>query len=119
MIDHLQNWMLNLGLTSWIGFFLYWLPMSICVCGYTALTWVNYQSDIAERDRVSKNQEAGGGEYYYYPTDTVGDLVIRVLFSVIPIVNIIAACLDVAPNLFATMFKWVKTRLTHPIVPRK
>jgi len=33
MIENLQTWMMAFDFTSWMGFGLYWLPLSLCASG--------------------------------------------------------------------------------------
>lgn len=110
MIENLQSWMAAFNFTSWMGFGLYWLPLSICVYGYTTRTWLNYQKDVAAREKA---------EHDYRPTDTIGTLIGRGLAATIPVVNLWAACFDVAPRLFASMFKWFGRVFDQPLVPKR
>lgn len=52
MITNGINYLLTNWMTGWMGMLLYWLPLSICVVGYTLRTAENYQKDLIERDKV-------------------------------------------------------------------
>lgn len=124
MIENLQNWMLAFDFTGWMGFGLYWLPLLLCAYGYTVRTWMNYQKDVADREAselLSKSELTKLKSYapYYSPTDTIGILIGRGLASVIPVVNLWAACFDVAPRLFSAMFAWIGRVFDQPLVPKR
>lgn len=92
-----------------LALLLYWLPMALCVFGYTLRTWSNYRKDVATRAR--------GG--FYSPTDTVGTLIGRGVASVVPVANLLAAVFDVAPQLFGRFFRAISHVFNQPLVPRR
>lgn len=92
---------------SWLAALLYWLPMTLCVIGYTLRTWSNYREDIAAR-----------GDDFYIPTDTVGTLIGRGVASVVPVANLLAAVFAVAPQLFGRFFRTISRVFNQPLVPR-
>ena len=47
------EWLKAFEFTGWMGIALYWLPGSVCAYGYTVRTWLNYQKDIAEREKAN------------------------------------------------------------------
>ena len=99
---------------SIFGICLYWLPMLICMVGYTMRTARNIQVDKKERA-----EKESGKSTYYSPTDTIGDLVGRSLISLIPIGNLWAALFDVSPMLFEKLFKWIGQVFDQPLVPKR
>jgi hypothetical protein len=109
MFESLKIWIYGFDFTSWMGFLLYWLPLSLCVYGYTIRTWLNYQKDVKDRESME----------FYSPTDTIGTLIGRGLASTIPVVNLWAASFDVAPRLFSALFKWLGRIFDQPLVPKK
>lgn len=121
----LTNWM-----TGWMGMLLYWLPLSICVVGYTIRTFENYQKDVAERDKYTryldlKAMKSEDGRTvdaratcYYSPTDTIGTLIGRALISLLPVGNLWAAMFDVSPRLFKKFFDFIEKVFDMPLVPR-
>lgn len=104
------DWIKEFEFTSWMGILLYWMPASLCAYGYTVRTWLNYQKDLKERNEKQSN---------YYPTDTVGDLIGRGIVAVVPVANLWAATFDVAPKMFASLFKWIGRVFDAPLVPRR
>ena len=125
MIESLQTWMMAFDFTSWMGFCLYWLPLSICAYGYTVRTWLNYQKDVTTREKSEADRRAAKTDAdlrvatYYAPTDTIGTLIGRGLAATLPVVNLWAACFDVAPRLFASLFKWFGRVFDQPLVPKR
>lgn len=99
---------------TWLGVLLYWLPLLICIYGYSVRTWGNYRRDLKDRE-ASETAE----NKYYSPTDTVGDIIGRVFVCVIPIINLVAAIFDVAPNIFEKFFKFLKKVFYQPLVPMR
>lgn len=97
---------------SILGILLYWVPLSLCVFGYTIRTARNYMEDTTNRAAVVK---AGSG--YYHPTDTLGTLIGRGIASIFPVVNIWCALFDIAPLLFQKMFRWFGRVFNQPLVP--
>lgn len=128
----LTNWM-----TGWMGMLLYWLPLSICVVGYTLRTAENYQKDLIERDKVrnlikkrkelegnpeelerfNRNRDTDKYASYYSPTDKIGTLIGRALVSVIPVANLWAGMFDVAPRLFHRLIERIEKIFDTPLVP--
>lgn len=125
----LTNWM-----TGWMGMLLYWLPLSICVVGYTLRTAENYQKDLIERDKYRKSskirKEMGSDELndyirknkdeyssYYSPTDKIGTIIGRALVSIIPVANLWAGMIDVAPRLFHRLIERIEKIFDTPLVP--
>lgn len=117
MIDWFVTWTREFSFTSWMGFFLYWLPLSLCTYGYTTRTWLNYQKDVVEREKSEAAKKDNGRALVYFPTDTVGTLIGRAIVTVCPVANIWSAAFDVAPRLFTSFFKWVGKVFDMPLVP--
>ena len=122
MIESLKLWMMAFDFTSWMGFLLYWLPLSVCAYGYTVRTFLNYQNDVSQREiseEARKNDSRITNYSYYSPTDTIGTLIGRGLATVLPVLNMWAACLDIAPKLFSTLFDWTGRIFDQPLVPKR
>jgi hypothetical protein len=121
MIDTVKNWILTFDFTSWMGFGLYWLPLSLCACGYMVRTWVNYQKDVAARDKAEREMSDADRERVtsYRPTDTVGTLIGRGIVASIPVANLWAACFDVAPWMLSSVFDWFSRVFDQPLVPKR
>jgi hypothetical protein len=122
MIETLQTWVMNFDFTSWMGFGLYWVPASICACGYTLRTWANYQTDIKDKDRDEAEKDAESTNHrvkFYSPTDTLGALIGRGLVTVLPVSSCRAASFDVAPRLFSSLFTAIGKVFDQPLVPKR
>jgi hypothetical protein len=53
----------------------------------------------------------------YYPTDTVGTVLGRMLVSWVPIVNLWVTVFEVIPQVFGKFFDWISSALSQPLVP--
>jgi len=110
---------------SFIGFLIYWVPLSFCVFGYTVRTAKNYQSDLKQRKDHEKKKAAGEAnekDYrlsWYTPTDTIGDLIGRAIISFIPIANFWAGLFDLAPDMFRGFFEFIGRVFDIPLVPER
>jgi len=101
-----------------IALLLYWLPFLVCILGYTGRTWANYQKDLAQRAASLDPDAAGGRGVFYVPTDRVGDVLGRVLVSVVPGFNLYAAAFDLAPQMLRRFFSVLARVFDRPLVPR-
>lgn len=137
MITNGINYLLTNWMTGWMGMLLYWLPLSICVVGYTLRTAENYQKDLIERDKVrnlikkrkelegnpeelerfNRNRDPDKYAYHYSPTDKIGTLIGRALVSIIPVANLWAGVFDVAPRLFHRLIERIEKIFDTPLVP--
>ena len=95
---------------SSLALLLYWLPLAVCLYGYTVRTWVNYRKDVRTRPAE---------ERFYCPTDTLGDVLGRMLSTVLPFANLVAAVFDVAPGIFRSFFSFLHKAFSQPLVPRR
>ena len=123
------NWVYEYWLTGWMGLFLYWLPLSLCVVGYTIRTFDNFKTDVSEREKYLrylsiKQEKIDSGKdldkritCYYRPTDTIGTLIGRALVSITPVANLWAGVFDVAPRMFSRVIKIVEKAFDTPLVP--
>jgi hypothetical protein len=109
MLHAIYEWVINFKFNTLLAIGLYWVPLALCLYGYTIKTWTNYQIDAKKREEDSEN--------YYYPTDRLGDLIGRVIISVCPIWNLGKAIFDVAPRVFASFFRLLDDILNIPLVP--
>jgi len=138
----IMDLILTYWMTGWMGALLYWLPLSICVVGYTLRTMENYQKDLIERQKYLdyvkekekiKNDPAFVDQMefelnrqfrnsdkfvsYYSPTDKIGTLIGRALVSIVPIANLWAGMFDVAPRLFSHLIERIEKIFDTPLVP--
>lgn len=102
----------------YFGLLLYWLPLLLCVAGYTHRTFINYQKDIKKRAEVENILEENKEIHAYYsPTDTVGTIIGRILVCIVPCVNLWAAVFDIGPKFFSDFFCWIGKVFDIPLVP--
>lgn len=104
-----MDFILNFEFNSLLGLLLFWVPLSLCVFGYTLRTASDYMTDKAERD--------GEDSTWYTPSLTIGIIVGRALVSIIPIANIWAALFDIAPKLFSKFFSFLGSTFDIALVP--
>ncbi len=104
-MDYIKNFEYN----STLGNYLYWLPLIVCVVGFTLRTHRNYLKDRKQREIP--------GSYYYVYTDTVGTILIRTVVSILPIANMFAATFNVAPELVEKFSDWLDKVFDIPLVP--
>lgn len=107
------DWIVGLRWNGMLALCLYWLPLVLCVYGYTVRTWADYQDEVDKREDCEKN----GG--FYYPTLTIGTIIGRAVAAVIPVANLFAAIFDVAPKVFGDFFSWVGRVFDQPLVPKR
>lgn len=98
-----------------IMFFLYWLPLGICVVGYFFRTWREYQDDVVNRDKAAKDPT----HHSYHPELVVGHIIGRALMCWIPIANIFAAVFGIMPDFFGDFFRTLAKTFNQPLVPPK
>lgn len=103
MIDYVLNFQWN-GL---IAILLYWVPLSLCVAGYTVRTAQNYMADKVKREEAT----------FYTPTDRLGTLIGRGFVSICPVANIWAAMFDLAPKFLGRFFEGLERAFNMPLVP--
>lgn len=104
---------------------LYWIPVMICLLGYTYKTYQNYLLAIKRRDLSNGEFLTLLGEKIkvsninYYKTDTYGMIVLRIVFSFTPGLNIVVIFFDHIPKILGKYFNAFIDFLDSPIVPRK
>lgn len=126
MINQIVQWVLTNWMTGWFGFLLYWIPMAVCVVGYTIRTFENYQKDIEARAKYirylalksKKEVDNRITQVFYSPTDKIGTLLGRALVSIVPFANAWAAIFDISPKLFCRLISMIEKIFDQPLVPR-
>ncbi len=108
MIDSILNFIFPFQWTSWPGILLYWIPLVICLIGYSIKTIKQYLKD-------KKVRETPGT--YYIPSLTIGTVLARILATVLPTINLIAAIFDIVPKLSSQLFLLVDDLFCYPLVP--
>jgi hypothetical protein len=112
------NWILpflkdTATFNSWIGIISYWVPVAICLVGYTVRTFVNCGKEY--RERMSY---AAGDLYRYEPTETVGLILGRMITCFIPIANLGVAVFDFGATYLEMFVKFLDRAFNQPLVPR-
>lgn len=100
-----------------IALIVFWLPLLLCLYGYTVRSLRDFANDRAKRADAESRPKPSVG--YYEPSVTVGTLVGRLLASVVPIINLVVALFDVAPEVFGDFFKWFGKAFDIPLVPKR
>jgi hypothetical protein len=106
MIDYVLNFQFN----SLLGVYLYWLPLALCVIGYTARTWLEYRKELRRREDCVKIN------YSYFPDLTVGVILGRVFCAVTPGFNILALVFSVGGPMLASVFEFFGSLFRIPLV---
>jgi hypothetical protein len=106
MIDYVLTFQLN----SVLGLLLYWLPLVLCVIGYTVRTWKDYNYELERREQSVKDR------YTYYPNLTLGVVVGRIFSSVVPVFNILALVFSIGGPMLRSIAEFVHTVFSMPLV---
>jgi hypothetical protein len=102
--------------TMW-GILLYWVPLLLCIFGYTIRVIVDVQKDV---DARTKAEEAGPGKNQcYVPSVRIGTILGYALVSIVPVANLWAALFDVGPKIFGRFFSMLGQIFDQPLVPRR
>jgi hypothetical protein len=110
------DWILNFRFNTPLAILLYWLPLVICVVGYTLRTVKEFHDDIDKRQEVELSNMQHRG---YYPTLTVGHILGRALLTVIPVANLWAGMFDVGYDMLRGFFRWIGRVFDQPLVPKR
>lgn len=95
-------------------YWFYFVPLCICLFGYTLRTYFNVQFDKQKKEEFVKLNL----EDKYYPKELRIDIFNRILVSFIPVINIIAMVTDIFPELFHSTYEKIETWLEQPIISR-
>jgi len=106
------NWIVAIdvfGARMTIG---YWVPMTICLIGYTFRTVLDCMRDVDCRERYSPP--------IYEPSITVGTVVKRVIVSATPGFNWLIAIFEFFLDRWIPAVEhWLERTLCRPLVPPK
>lgn len=102
----------DIAANFWLAFCLYWLPLALCLYGYSVRTFRDYRKDVADRDDAEHGR-------YYVPTLTIGLILGRLLMALVPVANLLAAIFNVAPEVFGDFFRWLGRTFDMPLVPKR
>lgn len=130
MIDTIVTTVKEFEWTGMMGILLYWVPLAMCAIGYTVRTINNVAEDVKAREVVNdylSNAPSGMSEDqartyringpFYVPTVTLGNIICRVLATVLPIINLWCALTDVA--VIQRFFSFIGAVFDQPLVPPK
>lgn len=112
MFETIMSWIYP---NVWLSIILYYLPLVICVIGYSQRVHEDIRTDIENRSEALKNLQEGKLDYYT-PKVTYGSILGYAFVSIIPIANLWAALFDVSPHLFSKLIKWFKEFFDTPII---
>lgn len=87
------------SLTTFAGVLLYWVPMVVCVIGYS------FKLNDVLKEEFAKRDKALAGEGYYTPSLTVGKLLFYGFLCIIPVVNLWLAVVEFLPKYIGRFFK--------------
>ena len=84
----------------------YIVPLILCLIGYAYKTYLEYKRDLAREEDIS----------FYVTKLTVGCIVIRVVVSVLPIINITALVFDLYQPKIENMWNGLVRLMDKPLV---
>lgn len=90
-------------------YFLYIIPALFCLFDFSLLSINDYFSDKKNRDKAK----------YYIPTLTVGVILMRIIASIIPFVNIAIFFFECFPRMAYKLFNIMNKFFNIPLVPKK
>ena len=97
MIDYILNFQFN----TWLAVGLYWVPLTLCLIGYTVRSWNNYQDDI-EKINAAKTCNS----YYTVRGQlTIGTVLGRFLGSIIPGLNILCLVFSIGYSMLNSILE--------------
>lgn len=106
MIDYVLNFKFN----TLLALYLYWIPLALCLIGYSVRSINNYRNELARRDECIRTG------YGYFPTLTLGTLVGRVFCSVIPGLNLVSLVFSVGGPMLSEICRFFSDILNIPLV---
>ena len=115
MIDSTIAFITNVELNSMMGLYLYWAPVIYCLVFYFVRTVVNFRKDKSRHELYLADPKHN----YYSPSETVGGILIRILLSVFPVINIWCALFDLTPDVYKYASKYFDNFLNIPLVPKQ
>ena len=95
MIDFVLDFQFN----TWLAVGLYWIPLFLCLVGYSVRTWKDYQKDI-DKITVAKHSIS---QYSVEGSLTVGSIIGRVIGSVTPGLNLICLIFSIGYGMLCSI----------------
>lgn len=112
-----MNWLIE-NIPAWnsfLGILLYWVPLTVCLLGYTMRTMKDIKKDVSKRAAA----DADPKNSYYSPTITIGKILGRLFASICPIWNLLAALFDIGGDLIGNIVGFLADKFTQPLVPAR
>lgn len=107
MIDFVLNFQFN----TLLAVYLYWLPLAVCLVGYTVRTVKHYRKEVARREDYIRSN------YHCFDTTlTLGVVVGRLFCAVVPGLNILAMIFSVGGPMLRDIFEFFSDLLNIPLV---
>lgn len=115
-IEGIWQEVINFQFTSWVGFWLYWIPLALCAVYFFIQCAIDYWRDAAARSgNDGPNKTAT--TTIYLPRLKIGTIVGRAIASICPVVNLWAAIFDAAPFFIGHVGTWLEEMLDIPLIP--
>lgn len=111
------TWLTHLRIGGGLALGIYWLPLAICLVGYTLRTVRHYRQDVAVRAALDAAHPGEPG--WYQPTDTIGTLIGRAAIAAVPCANLIVVIVDLGPHAIGAVIDWCGRAFAVPLVPRR
>jgi hypothetical protein len=110
------NKIINYYQEYWVLIF-YIYPAIFCLIGYTIRTWGNIKKDKIRREETRVFDKNGKPKRFSYsPTDRVKDLLLRLIFALVPVLNITALVFDIGTDIIELINNKFKNILNKPMV---
>lgn len=88
----------------------YWVPLAICLVGYTCKTWKEYHAEVA---RSLECQQRNIG---YVTKLTIGTITSRIFATILPGFNVLAVAGDIGWPMLRTIITGITNILDIPLV---
>lgn len=88
----------------------YWIPMLLCLVGYTCKTWKEY------REEVERSKKLQASNVSYTTNLTIGVIVNRICATFLPVLNIVAIAFDIGWPMVSTLVRMVTNILDIPLI---
>jgi hypothetical protein len=105
LIDYILNFQFNSVLAIW----LYWVPLLVCTVYSIGAIYYDAQDDLKNRDSTS----------YYREKLTIGTILLRVIGTIAPGWNLVAAIFHTAPAVLRHVFDICGNILSIPLIPKR
>jgi len=109
-ITEAANWYM----TGLMGVILYWVPVAICLWGYTLRNIEEVREDKKKRQEYLDHQRS-----YYNPSVTTGTLLGRYIVSFVPVLNLGICAFDLLWEILEGFFIRIAAIFNRPLVPEK